>query len=164
VSVDVGLSYNGYHSDMARTFLVGAVPEAARRLVEATRRCFLEGVREAQPGNRVSDISRAVQACAERAGYSVVRDFVGHGIGTAMHEEPQIPNFVSGKERGKRLQAGMTLAVEPMVNAGKPDVEVLPNKWTVVTRDGSLSSHHENTILVCEGGPIVLSAAEGLET
>jgi len=165
VSVDAGLSYNGYHSDMARTFFVGAVSEPAERLARATRQCFLEAMAAAVPGNRVSDISRAVQRCAEGAGFSVVRDYVGHGIGTSMHEEPQIPNFVDKPGwRGAKLQAGMTLAVEPMVNAGASDVEVLPNRWTVVTKDGSLSAHHENTILVREaGGPLVLSAAAGLE-
>lgn len=159
VSIDMGLIYKGYHSDMARTFCVGAVSDEAARLVRATREAFCEGMLGAVPGNRVSDISRRVQRRAEADGYSVVRDFVGHGIGTELHEPPQIPNFVSRGERGERLAAGMTLAIEPMVNAGAHGVEILPNKWTVVTRDGSLSAHHENTLLVtADGQPAILSA------
>ncbi|MDR1439256.1 MAG: type I methionyl aminopeptidase [Clostridiales bacterium] len=159
VSVDMGAIYMGYHSDMARTFCVGAVPEEAARLVRVTMESFYEGMLGAAPGNRISDISRRVQAHAEAAGYSVVRDFVGHGIGTEMHEPPQIPNFVTRGERGARLAAGMTLAIEPMVNAGAPDIDILPNKWTVATRDRSLSAHYENTILVvADGQAEILSA------
>jgi methionyl aminopeptidase len=159
VSIDMGAIYKGYHSDMARTFCVGAVSEDAARLVRATEEAFREGLLGAVPGNRVSDISRRVQRRAEADGFSVVREFVGHGIGSQMHEPPQIPNFVSRGERGERLAAGMTLAIEPMVNAGAFEVDVLPDKWTVVTRDGSLSAHHENTLLVtADGPPAILSA------
>jgi methionyl aminopeptidase len=159
VSIDMGAIYKGYHSDMARTFCVGDVPEQAARLARVTEESFYEGMAGAMPGKRVSDISRGVQARAESAGYSIVRDFVGHGIGTELHEPPQIPNFVSRGERGERLAAGMTLAIEPMVNAGGSGVYILPNKWTVATLDHSLSAHYENTILVMpDGMPMILSA------
>jgi methionyl aminopeptidase len=158
VSVDMGVVLDGYHSDMARTYLVGEASDLARRLVEVTRRSFFEGIRFAVPGKRVSDIARGVQRTVEEAGFSVVREYVGHGIGTQMHEEPQIPNFLPGpRERLERLSRGMTLAVEPMVNAGGHEVEVLPDRWTVVTRDRSLSAHYENTVLVGEP-PVILSA------
>ncbi|MDR3122052.1 MAG: type I methionyl aminopeptidase [Clostridiales bacterium] len=160
VSIDMGVLYKGYHSDMARTFRVGSVSELAERLIRVTEESFWQAAAAAVPGNRVSDISRVVQRCVEAAGFSVVRDFVGHGIGTELHEEPQIPNFVERRERrGGRLQKGMTLAVEPMVNAGACDVDVMSNKWTIVTRDGSLSAHYENTLLVCDGAPELLSVA-----
>ncbi|MCL2164012.1 MAG: type I methionyl aminopeptidase [Oscillospiraceae bacterium] len=156
VSIDMGVIYRGYHSDMARTFYVGSVPSEARRLVEAAKECFYAGMFEARPGGHVSDISAAVQRCAEGSMFSVVKDFVGHGIGTSLHEPPQIPNYAT-KAKGHKLQAGMTLAIEPMINAGKDGVIVMPNKWTVCTKDGSLSAHYENTVLVSDDGPVILS-------
>ena len=157
VSIDMGVIYKGYHSDMARTFCVGAVSEETKRLLSVTEESFFKGIEQAVPGNRIADISAAIQKHVEEAGFSVVRDYVGHGIGTDMHEPPQVPNYVE-HGRGVRLQAGMTLAIEPMVNVGGYQVRVLPNYWTVVTRDHSLSAHYENTIVVCDGNPEILSA------
>ena len=156
VSIDMGVIYKGYHSDMARTYCVGEVSQEAKRLIQVTEESFFKGITEALPGKRISDISAKIQEYIEKAGFSVVRDFVGHGIGTELHEPPQIPNFVS-RDRGPKLQAGMTLAIEPMVNAGHSDVYFLANKWTVATKDHSLSAHYENTILICEGEPEILT-------
>jgi methionyl aminopeptidase len=158
VSLDMGVIYKGYQSDMARTYCVGDVPESGRRLARAAEECFWRGVEAAVAGGRVSDISRRIQERAESEGFSVVRDYTGHGIGSEMHEAPQVPNYCAARERGARLRQGMTLAVEPMVNAGGWEVEVLPDKWTVVTRDRSLSAHYENTVLICDGEARVLSA------
>ena len=156
VSLDAGVIYKGYHSDAARTHGVGEISKEAKQLIEVTRQSFFEGIKYAKAGNHLNDISAAVQAYAEKFGYGVVRDLVGHGIGEHLHEDPEVPNFAR-RRKGIRLQAGMTLAVEPMINVGRPGVRWLDDEWTVVTEDGSLSAHYENTILVGEDGPEVLS-------
>jgi len=156
ISVDIGACLNGFHADAARTFHVGSVSDKARRLIEVTTQSFYEGIKNAVSGNRIIDISIAIQDCVERNGYSVIREYVGHGIGREMHESPQIPNYRS-RERGPRLASGMTLAVEPMVNEGSYFIKLLDNKWTVITADGSLSAHYENTIAVTDGEPIILT-------
>ena len=156
VSLDTGLIYKGYHSDAARTHGVGEISKEAKQLIEVTRQSFFEGIKYAKAGNHLNDISAAVQAYAEEFGYGVVRDLVGHGIGEHLHEDPEVPNFAR-RRKGIRLQAGMTLAVEPMINIGRPGVRWLDDEWTVVTEDGSLSAHYENTILVGEDGPEILS-------
>ncbi len=157
VSLDAGVIYKGYHSDAARTWAVGNISDEAKKLIEVTRQSFFEGIKFAKEGYHLNDISIAIQEYVESFGFSVVRDLVGHGIGTALHEDPEIPNFRQ-KRRGIKLQAGMTLAIEPMVNIGRYDVEWLEDDWTVVTEDGSLSAHYENTILITDGEPILLSA------
>jgi methionyl aminopeptidase len=159
VSLDVGVIYNGFVGDTARTVAVGGCGVAAQRLMDVTERALDQGIAAAVPGNRVADISRAIQTYVEGNGFSVVREFVGHGVGRSMHEEPQVPNFVEGKSSPK-LRAGMTLAIEPMVNAGRPGVKVLNDGWTVVTQDGSLSAHFEHTVLVTEGEPDILTWPE----
>lgn len=156
VSLDAGVIYNGYHSDAARTHAIGKVSPEAEKLIEVTKQCFFEGIKYAKAGNHLNDISSAIQAYAESFGYGVVRDLVGHGIGTHLHEDPEVPNF-SQKRRGIRLEPGMTLAIEPMINMGRPDVAWLDDDWTVVTDDGSLSAHYENTIVITEGEPEILS-------
>ena len=156
VSLDAGVIYKGYHSDAARTHGVGEISKEAKQLIEVTRQSFFEGIKYAKAGNHLNDISTAVQAYAEKFGYGVVRDLVGHGIGEHLHEDPEVPNFAR-RRKGIRLQAGMTLAVEPMINIGRPGVRWLDDEWTVVTEDGSLSAHYENTILVGENGPEILS-------
>lgn len=156
VSLDAGLIYHGYHSDMARTFGVGEISEEARLLIERTKQSFFDGIKMAKAGNYLFDISNAIDASISPYGYGIVRELVGHGIGTKLHEDPQIPNFAQ-KKRGPRLQAGMTLAVEPMINMGRADVEWLDDDWTVVSEDGSLSAHYENTILITEGEPEILT-------
>jgi methionyl aminopeptidase len=157
VSLDVGVVYNGYIGDTARTVSVGGCGVLAQRLMDVTEKALYEGIAQAVPGNRVTDISRAVQDYVESNGFSVVREFVGHGVGKSMHEEPQIPNFVDARSND---EAGMTLAIEPMVNAGGPGVKILNDDWTVVTRDGSLSAHFEHTVLVTEGEPEILTWPE----
>ena len=158
VSIDMGVYYDGFHSDMARTFAVGPVSDLARELIRVTEESFWRGVGNAVAGKRVSDISRGIQDFVEAAGFSVVREYVGHGIGAEMHEQPQIPNYDDKSvRRSQRLSNGMTLAIEPMVNAGGRDVEVKSDKWTVVTKDRSLSAHYENTVLVNDDAPIILS-------
>ena len=161
VSIDVGATYKGYVGDCAGTFPCGNCSEEALRLIAVTRQSFFEGIKNARQGNRVSDVSAAVQAYAEANGYSVVRDFVGHGVGAKMHEEPEVPNF-GQPGRGPRLVKGMTIAVEPMVNVGGWEVKVLPDGWTVLTADGSLSAHYENTILITDGEPEILTMADDL--
>ena len=161
VSLDVGVIYNGFIGDTARTVAVGGCNLAAQRLMDVTERSLHEGIAQALPGNRVVDISRAIQQCVESNHFSVVREFVGHGVGRSMHEEPQIPNFVEGKS-SPRLRPGMTLAIEPMVNAGAPAVKILNDGWTVVTKDGQLSAHFEHTILVTESVPEILTCPEKL--
>lgn len=156
VSLDAGLIYKGYHSDAARTHAVGEVSEEAKRLIEVTRQSFYEGIKYAKAGNHLYDISAAIGTYAESFGYGVVRDLVGHGIGRALHEDPQIPNFKQ-IGRGLKLKAGMTLAIEPMINAGRYDVCWADDDWTVVTQDGSLSAHYENTILITDGEPELLT-------
>lgn len=156
VSLDAGLIYQGYHSDAARTWAVGEISPEARKLVDVTQQSFFEGIKLAKAGNHLYDISAAIEAYVTPYGFTCVRDLVGHGIGTSMHEDPQIPNFRQHR-RGVKLQAGMTLAIEPMVNMGGWEVRVLDDDWTVVTEDGSLSSHYENTILITDGEPEILS-------
>lgn len=156
VSLDAGLIYKGYHSDAARTHAVGKVSKEAQKLMEVTKQSFFEGIRMAKEGNYLFDISAAIDSYVSSFGYGIVRDLVGHGIGTALHEDPQIPNFAQ-KRKGVRLQAGMTLAIEPMINAGTWQVNFLQDGWTVVTKDGSLSAHYENTILVTDGEPEILT-------
>ena len=156
VSLDVGLIYKGFHSDAARTHAVGQISPDAQKLIDVTRQCFFEGIKYAKAGCHLYEISAAIGAYAESFGYGVVRDLVGHGIGTAMHEDPQIPNFAQ-KRRGIRLMPGMTLAIEPMINIGRPDVCWLDDDWTVVTEDGSLSAHYENTVLITDGEPEILT-------
>ncbi|NPV30142.1 MAG: type I methionyl aminopeptidase [Firmicutes bacterium] len=156
ISIDIGTVYRDYYGDAAATFPVGEISPEARRLLEVTQKALFLGIAQAVPGNRVGDISAAIQNYVESSGFHVVRDFVGHGIGRSMHEEPQVPNF--GKPGlGPRLQPGLVLAIEPMVNAGTSEVFVLPDRWTVVTRDGSLSAHFEHTVLVTEGEPEILT-------
>lgn len=160
VKVDVGAFIGGFHGDCAATIPCGTVSEEARRLIEVTRQSFYEGIRYAREGCRVSDISSAVQTYVEAHGFSVVRSYVGHGVGAALHESPEIPNF-GRPGHGVRLQRGMTLAIEPMVNAGVYDVKVLPDGWTVKTRDGRLSAHYENTVAITEGEPEILTNIDG---
>lgn len=156
VSLDAGLIYKGYHSDMARTFGVGEISEEAKLLIERTKQSFFDGIKMARAGNHLFDISNAIDASIKPYGYGIVREFVGHGIGSKLHEDPQIPNFKQLR-RGPKLDVGMTLAVEPMINIGRADVVVLDDDWTVETADGSLSAHYENTILITEGEPEILT-------
>ena len=156
VSVDVGAYYNGYHGDNAATFAAGAIAPEAQALLDATRESLYEGIRAAQPGNRVGDIGAAVQQYVEARGYSVVRQYVGHGVGTDLHEDPNVPNFGTAG-RGPRLLPGMTLAIEPMINMGTHEVKVLGDKWTVVTADGRLSAHFEHTVAITPDGPVILT-------
>lgn len=158
VSIDVGVHYEGYHTDSATTVAVGKVSEESARLLQVTRNALDAGVAAAISGNHLGDIGAAVQAVVEAAGFSVVRDLVGHGIGTGFHEEPQVPNY--GKpNRGIRLVSGLTIAIEPMVNIGKPGIRTMPDKWTVVTVDGTRSAHFEHTVAITDSGPRILTAA-----
>lgn len=159
VSLDAGLIYKGYHSDAARTHAVGKISEDAQKLIDVTKQSFFEGIKMAKAGNHLYDISNAIDAYVSRFGYGIVRDLVGHGIGTQLHEDPQIPNFAQ-KKKGIRLEPGMTLAIEPMINMGRADVVWLDDDWTVVTEDGSLSAHYENTILITDGEPEILTLSE----
>lgn len=156
VSIDAGLIYKGYHSDAARTYGVGTISKEKQQLIDETRNSFFEGIKMARAGNRLFDISNAIDAYISKFGYGIVRDLVGHGVGTELHEEPQIPNFKQ-ERRGPRLQAGMTLAIEPMINLGRGDVVWEEDEWTVVSEDGSPSAHYENTILITDGDPEILS-------
>ena len=156
ISIDCGAILNGYHGDAARTFAVGNISKEAEDLIKVTRDSFFKGVENAIVGNKLTDISAAIQKHAESHGYSVVRDYVGHGIGTAMHEEPEVPNF-GRPGRGPKLVEGMVLAIEPMINIGELYVEVLSNDWTVVTRDRKLSAHYENTVAILNNGPEILT-------
>jgi methionyl aminopeptidase len=158
VSLDAGVIYKGYHSDAARTWGVGDISKEAKKLIEVTRESFFEGMKYAKAGNHLNDISGAIEDYVVSFGFSIVRDLVGHGIGVNLHEEPQIPNFRQ-KRRGVKLVPGMTLAIEPMVNIGRYDVYWEDDDWTVVTDDGSLSAHYENTVLITEGEPEILSVA-----
>jgi len=161
VSVDVGAKIHGFHGDCAGTYPVGEVSEEAKRLIEVTRQSFFEGIKYAKAGNRLGDISAAIQEYVERHGYSIVREYVGHGIGSDLHEDPSVPNY--GKAgRGPRLVKGMTLAVEPMVNVGAAAIRVLDDEWTVVTQDGGLCAHYENTILITDGEPEILTMADDI--
>lgn len=156
VKVDVGACYKGYHGDAARTLFCGEVSEDAKRLERITRESFFEGIKYADPSHRLGDISHAIQEHVENAGFSVVKEFVGHGVGAHLHEDPEVPNY-GRAGRGTRLYEGMTLAIEPMVNFGTAEVSVLDNDWTVVTDDGMLSAHYENSILITENGPEILT-------
>lgn len=156
IGIDVGAYLNGYHGDGARTFAVGDIAPEAQQLIDVTRDSFFAGMKFAKAGNHLHEISAAIQQKAESYGYGVVRDYIGHGVGREMHEDPPIPNY-KPIGRGPRLVAGMTLAIEPMINIGRPEVEVLEDDWTVVTRDGSLSAHYENTILITETGYEILT-------
>lgn len=156
VSVDLGAKFQGYHGDNAATFACGDVSPEAKRLMNVTKDALYEGIKAARAGSRIGDISNAVQRTVEAAGFSVVRQYVGHGIGTQLHEAPEVPNFGTAG-RGIRLLPGMTLAIEPMVNIGSYDVKVLPDGWTVITKDGSLSAHFEHTIVVTPDGPKIMT-------
>jgi len=161
VSVDVGACYKGFHGDCAATFACGRISAEAQRLIDVTKQSFFEGIRFAVKGKRVSDISHAIQTYVESNGFSVVRSFVGHGVGAQLHEEPEVPNF-GAPGRGPRLLPGMTLAIEPMVNVGTHEVHILKDNWTVKTNDGKLSAHYENTVLITDGEPEILTVTEGL--
>ncbi len=156
ISIDVGAYINGFHGDAARTFPVGEISDEAKKIIDVTKQSFFEGIKFAKSGNHLHQISGAVQEYVEANGFSVVRDYVGHGVGSEMHEAPQIPNY-KVNSRGPRLCKGMTLAIEPMVNAGDYRVKVLADKWTVVTKDKRLSAHYENTILITDGEPEILT-------
>lgn len=160
VSLDAGMIVNGYHSDAARTYAVGKISPEAQKLIDVTRESFFVGIEQAVPGNHLNDISRAIDEYCTSRGYGVVRDLCGHGIGRSLHEDPQIPNYAQ-KRRGIRLLPGMTLAVEPMITLGTWEVEFLDDGWTCVTKDGSLAAHYENTILITDGAPEILSLTKG---
>ena len=159
VSLDAGVIYKGYHSDAARTHAVGEISKTAADLIKVTEECFFEGIKYAKEGNYLFEISTAIGRYAEERGYGVVRDLCGHGIGSHLHEAPEIPNYEMNR-RGPRLRAGMTLAIEPMINVGTWEVDWLDDDWTVVTRDGSLSAHYENTVLITENGPVLLTLSK----
>lgn len=161
VSVDVGAFYKGFHGDCAATYACGAISTEAQRLIDVTKQSFFEGMKFATRGNRVQDISHAIQTYVESNGFSVVRSFVGHGVGRQLHEEPEVPNY-GAPGRGPRLLPGMTIAVEPMVNAGTYEVSILKDGWTTVTADGRLAAHYENTVLITDGEPEILTVTEGL--
>jgi methionyl aminopeptidase len=157
VSIDVGVLLNGYHADTAATFPAGNISETAAKLIAVTKQCFYEGIAYATEGNRLGDVGYAISKYAESNGFSVVYDFVGHGVGTSLHEDPNVPNYgIKGK--GRRLESGMTIAVEPMINEGVPEVQQLKNGWTVVTKDGKLSAHYENTIAITDKEPLILTS------
>jgi methionyl aminopeptidase len=161
VSVDVGAFWKGFHGDCAATFACGSISPKAQKLIDVTKQSFFEGVKFARRGCRISDIGHAVQTYAESNGFSVVRSFIGHGVGANLHEEPEVPNFGS-PGRGPRLIPGMTIAIEPMINEGTYEVRVLKDGWTTVTCDGKLSAHYENTVLITDGEPEILTVTEGL--
>lgn len=159
VSLDAGVIYKGYHSDAARTHAVGKISKTAADLIKVTEECFFEGIKYAKEGNYLFEISSAIGRYAEERGYGVVRDLCGHGIGSHLHEAPEIPNYEMNR-RGPKLRRGMTLAIEPMINVGTWEVDWLDDDWTVVTRDGSLSAHYENTVLITENGPVLLTLSK----
>lgn len=156
VSIDLGAKFQGYHGDNAATFACGDISDEAKRLIDTTRESLYEGIAAAVLGGRIGDIGHAIQSYVEARGYSVVRQFVGHGIGTHLHEAPEVPNFGTAG-RGIRLMPGMTLAIEPMINAGGPNVKILPDGWTVLTTDGSLSAHFEHTVVITPDGPKIMT-------
>lgn len=160
VSFDVGACYKGYHGDAARTFGVGEISDEAQRLINVTRESFFEGIKFAKDGYRISDISGAIQKYVEDNGYSVLREYCGHGLGRELHEEPEIPNYVAPGCRGVRIRPGMCLAIEPMVNEGTREIYVADNDWTVLTQDGKLAAHYENSVLVTNGEPLLLTLCE----
>jgi methionyl aminopeptidase len=157
VKIDVGALYKGFNGDMARTIPVGRISAEAQRLIETTKRSFECGVEAFRVGNRIGDIGHAIQSCVEADGFSVVRRYIGHGVGRELHEEPEVPNFGTAG-RGVRLAVGMTLAIEPMVNVGRYEVKEMPDGWTVKTADGTLSAHYENSVALTENGPVILTA------
>ncbi|MBQ2704469.1 MAG: type I methionyl aminopeptidase [Clostridia bacterium] len=156
VSIDLGAAINGYNGDNAATFACGDISEEAQRLIDATRESLYAGIKAAKNGNRVGDISSAVQQYVEARGYSVVREFVGHGVGASLHEAPEIPNYGTAG-RGVRLVPGMTIAIEPMINLGQPQINIMPDGWTVKTADGKLSAHFEHTIAITADGPVIMT-------
>ena len=156
VSVDVGAYYNGFHGDAARTFPVGKVSDEASKLIEVTKQSFFEGLKFVKPNNRVSDISGAIEDYVVSFGYSVVKEYTGHGIGRELHEDPEVPNYRTNR-RGHRLAAGMAIAIEPMVNQGTDEISLAGNKWTVYTKDGKLSAHYENTVIVTDDEPLIVT-------
>ena len=162
VSIDVGVMKDGFIGDCAATFIAGSSSPESIRLIDVTKQCFYEGIKYARVGYRISDISKAIQQHAEKNGYAVVRDYVGHGVGSKVHEPPEVPNFIEmpRKKADPRLLPGMTLAIEPMVNSGAADISLLDDGWTVVTRDGMLSAHYENTVLITDGDPEILTVSE----
>ena len=160
VSLDAGVIYKGYHSDAARTYGIGEISPEAGRLIEVTKQSFFEGIKFAKAGNHLNDISAAIQAYAESFGYGVVRDLVGHGIGSHLHEDPEVPNFAM-RRKGIKLQPGMTLAIEPMINLGTYKTRQMPDGWLVCTRDGLPSAHFEKTVAITEDGPVILTTEEG---
>lgn len=162
VGVDVGVYLNGFHADSAATFPVGQVTEEARRLLEVTEGALYAGIAQARLGRRIGHISAAIQKYAESNGFFIVKNLVGHGVGRSLHEDPQIPNY-GDRNSGDRLQAGMTLAIEPMINAGTEEVRILPDHWTIITEDGSLSAHFEHTIAITRDGPDILTLAAGVD-
>lgn len=157
ISVDVGAYIDGYHGDAARTFIIGDVPDRVRELVEVTREAFYKGLEQARPGNRLGDISHAVQSHCESHGFGVIRELTGHGVGTELHEPPNLLNY-GRPGRGIRLAAGMVMALEPMITLGRPEIVIGDNEWTFLTADGSPAAHHENTFAITEDGPIILTA------
>ncbi len=161
VSVDVGTIYKDYYSDAARTYPVGEISSENARLIRVAEESFFAGMRYAKSGNRIGDIACAVQRCVEKAGFSVIRDYAGHGVGRDLHEDPAVPNY-GRAGHGPKLQSGMVIAVEPMIAVGAYDVEVLPNNWTAVTKDGSFAAHYENTVVITEDEPILLTRLENL--
>ena len=161
VSCDVGATLDGFVGDAARTFLIGDVPQEMQDLVRVTRECFFEGLKFCRVGYRISDISKAIQAYAESHGYGVVRELVGHGVGRTLHEDPEVPNFYSPRAR-QRLEAGMTIAIEPMINLGTAKVWQLDDGWTVTTQDGKPSAHYENSVAITDGDPILLTCSEAI--
>jgi methionyl aminopeptidase len=160
ISIDVGVKFEGYHTDSATTVAIGEVPEESQRLLDVTQRALAAGIEAAQPNNHVGDIGAAIQGVVEASGFSIVRDLVGHGIGVGFHEEPQVPNYGKPK-RGTKLVPGLTIAIEPMVNIGGPGTRTMPDRWTVVTVDGSRSAHFEHTVAITEAGPRVLTDGKG---
>lgn len=160
VSFDVGACYKGYHGDAARTFGVGKISAEAQRLIDVTRESFFAGIKYAKNGYRISDISGEIQRVAEKNGYSLLREYCGHGVGRELHEEPEIPNYVTPRQRGIRIRPGMCLAIEPMVNQGTHEIRVSDNGWTVYTRDGKLAAHYENSVLITNGEPYLLTLCE----
>ncbi|HBL84925.1 MAG: type I methionyl aminopeptidase [Clostridiales bacterium GWF2_38_85] len=156
VKIDVGAFYKGFHGDTAATFAVGSISDEAKHLIETTRRSFFEAVKMARADNRLNDVSKTVESVATSEGYSVVTEFIGHGVGHNLHENPDVPNYDMGR-RGIKLIPGMTFAIEPMVNTGTMDIRCLDNKWTIITLDGKLSAHYEHTIAITEGEPIILT-------
>lgn len=162
VSLDAGVIYKGYHSDSARTYGVGDISKEAETLIQVTKQCFFEALAVARPGNHIRDIGAAVEAYADKWGYGIVEDLVGHGVGARLHEDPEVPNYVTVR-KGPKLKPGMTIAIEPMITAGTYQVRWLEDDWTVVTMDGSLAAHYENTVLITEGEPEILSRADGVD-